>query len=140
LAVLYTSAQPVRNFEMATEIKYHKTAEGNKIAEILPGSDLITGPDDILDFMAEARLNDSGRMIIHDKSLHPDFFDLKTKVAGEILQKFSNYRMRLAIVGDFSGFKSKSLRDFIKESNRRGVICFVATFDEALSKLDLIKD
>jgi hypothetical protein len=121
---------------MATEIKYHKTAGGKIIAEILPGSDLITSPDDILDLMAEARLNDSGRMIIHDKSLHPDFFDLKTKVAGEILQKFSNYRMRLAIVGDFSGFKSESLRDFIRESNRTGTISFVGTIDEALSRLD----
>jgi len=136
LAVLYTTAQPVRNFKMSTEIKYHKTAGGKIIAEILPESDLITGPDDILDFMAEARLNDSGRMIIHVKSLNQDFFDLKTRVAGEILQKFSNYRMRLAIVGDFSGFKSKSLRDFIRESNRTGTISFVGTIDEALSKLD----
>jgi hypothetical protein len=86
--------------------------------------------------MAEARLNDSGRMIIHDKSLHPDFFDLKTRVAGEILQKFSNYRMRLAIVGNFSGFTSKSLRDFMRESNNRGIICFVDSLDEALSRLD----
>ena len=136
MAVLYTTAQPVRNFKMSTEIKYHKTAGGKIIAEILPESDLITGPDDILDFMAEARLNDSGRMIIHVKSLNQDFFDLKTRVAGEILQKFSNYRMRLAIVGDFSGFKSKSLRDFIRESNRTGTISFVGTIDEALSKLD----
>jgi hypothetical protein len=121
---------------MATEIKYHITALGRKIAEIIQGSDLISGPDDILDFMAEARLNDSGRMIIHDNSLTPDFFDLKTKVAGEILQKFSNYRMRLAIVGDFSGFESKSLRDFIRESNRTGTIYFVGSIDEALLKLD----
>ncbi len=113
-----------------------KLPSGKIIAEILPGFDLITSPDDILDFMAEARLNDSGRMIIHDKSLHPDFFDLKTKVAGEILQKFSNYRMRLAIVGDFSEYKSKSLRDFIRESNRTGTIYFVGTIDEALLKLD----
>lgn len=121
---------------MATKIKYHVTAGGRKIAEIIPGSDLITGPDDILDFMAEARLNDSDRIIIHDKSLNPDFFDLKTRVAGEILQKFSNYRMRLAIVGDFSSFKSKSLRDFIRESNRTGTINFVGTVDEALLRLD----
>jgi hypothetical protein len=136
LAVLYTTAQPVRNFEMATEIKYHKTAGGKIIAEILPGPYLITNPDDILDLMAEARLNDSDRMIIHEKSLHPDFFDLKTRVAGEILQKFSNYRMRLAIVGDFSGFGSRSLRDFIKESNRTGTINFVGSVEEALLKLD----
>jgi|APLow6443716910_1056828.scaffolds.fasta_scaffold42641_2 hypothetical protein len=136
LAVLYITVQPVRNFEMATEIYYHKTAGGKKVAEILPGSELIYSPDDILDIMAEARLNDSGRMIIYDNSLTPDFFDLKTKVAGEILQKFSNYRMRLAIVGNFSGFESKSLRDFIRESNRTGTINFVGTIDEALLKLD----
>jgi hypothetical protein len=121
---------------MATEIKYHQTDKEKKIAEILPGSDLIASPDDILDFMAEARLNDSDRMIIHVRSLHPDFFDLKTRVAGEILQKFSNYRMRLAIVGDFSSFKSKSLSDFIRESNRTGTIIFVGTIDEALLRLD----
>lgn len=121
---------------MGLGINYHNTDNGVRIAEILPGSNLITGPDDILDIMAEARYNGSDRMIIHDMSLHADFFDLKTKVAGEILQKFSNYRMRLAVVGDFSGFKSNSLRDFIRESNRTGIICFVYTVDEALSKLD----
>lgn len=120
---------------MALEINYHKTAGGVTIAEILPGADLISNPDDILDLMAEARYNGSSTMIIQDRSLHPDFFDLKTRVAGEILQKFSNYRMRLAVVGDFSGFKSKSLRDFIRESNRMGTIYFVGTIDEALSKL-----
>jgi hypothetical protein len=57
-------------------------------------------------------------------------------MAGEILQKFSNYRMRLAIVGDFSEYKSKSLRDFIRESNRTGTINFVGTIDEALLRLD----
>ena len=136
MAELCTFVPPVRNHKMATEIKYHKTASGRIIAEVIPGAHLITGPDDILDLMAEVRYNGSGTMIIHKKSLHPDFFDLKTRVAGEILQKFSNYRMQLAIVGDFSAYKSKSLKDFIKESNRMGTIYFVGTIDEARSKLD----
>lgn len=121
---------------VAAEIKYHITAGGRKIAEIIQGADPISGPEDILDLMAEARFNGSGIMIIKDKSLHPDFFDLKTRIAGEILQKFSNYRMRLAIVGDFSGFESRSLRDFIKESNRTGTINFVGSIEEALLRLD----
>jgi len=121
---------------MGIEIKYHSTAKGINAAEILPGSDLIVSPDDILDSMAEARFNGSDRMIIHEKSFHPDFFELKTKVAGEILQKFSNYRMRLAIIGDLSRFKSKSLNEFIRESNRTGIINFVDSLDEALIKLD----
>jgi len=120
---------------MASEIKYHKTTSGNIIAEILPGADLISNPDDILDLMAEARYNGSSTMIIQDRSLHPDFFDLKTRVAGEILQKFSNYRMRLAVVGDFSVYNSRSLRDFIRESNKMGTIYFVGAIDEALTRL-----
>jgi len=121
---------------MGIEIKYHSTAKGINAAEILPGSDLIVSPDDILDSMAEARFNGSDRMIIHEKSFHPDFFELKTKVAGEILQKFSNYRMKLAIIGDFSGLKSRSLKEFIRESNRTGIINFVGSLDEALIRLN----
>lgn len=118
------------------EIKFHTTVKGILAAEILAGPELIDGPDDILDSMAEARLNGSDRMIIHQRSFHPDFFELKTKVAGEILQKFSNYRMRLAIIGDFSGFKSRSLKEFIRESNQTGIINFVGSLDEALIRLD----
>lgn len=92
-------------------------------------------PDDILDLMAEARYNDSGCMIIHAEDLGDDFFDLKTKIAGELLQKFSNYRMKLSVVGDFTGVKSKSLKDFIRESNRTGIITFVSTVEEALARL-----
>jgi len=34
------------------EIKYYYSASGVRIAEIVPGSDIISGPDDILDIMA----------------------------------------------------------------------------------------
>jgi hypothetical protein len=118
-------------------IKYHTNVNGTTVAEILPGSDLINTPDDILEIISDAGYHDATGLIIHDKSLNQDFFDLKTGLAGEILQKFSNYRMKLAIIGDFSAFKSKSLKDFIRESNKRGIISFVGSLDEALSRLDL---
>lgn len=56
-------------------------------------------------------------------------------MAGEILQKFSNYRVRLAIVGDFTSYSGKSIRDFIYESNKKGQINFVSTTEEALNVL-----
>jgi hypothetical protein len=82
--------------------------------------------------MADAGYNGCKGIIIHEQTLSREFFDLKTKLAGEILQKFSNYRMKLAIVGDFSDVKSKSLRDFIRESNKLGIIRFVQDVDTAL--------
>lgn len=62
-------------------------------------------------------------------------YKLKNVIAGEILKKFSTYSIQLAIIGDFSKYKSKSLRDFILESNKYGRINFVRSFEEAKEKL-----
>jgi len=117
-------------------IKFHTTEKGISVAEILPGTTTIDTTEDLLDLLADVSYNGSSAMIIHSETLNPDFFDLKTRLAGEILQKFSNYRMKLAIIGDFSNVKSKSLRDFIRESNTRGTVNFVGNVEEALRKLN----
>src|SRR6187549_3674319 len=39
---------------------------------------------------------ESGGLLIDESQLGPDFFDLRTGLAGEVLQKFTNYRVRLA--------------------------------------------
>ncbi|NLN05343.1 MAG: DUF4180 domain-containing protein [Clostridiaceae bacterium] len=49
------------------------------------------------------------RIVINRSAICEEFFDLKTRLAGEILQKFINYNIKLAIVGDFSVYSSKSL-------------------------------
>ena len=63
---------------------------------------------------------------------YSDFFDLSTKIAGDILQKVSNYNKRLAIIGDYSNVKSKALKDFIYESNKTKQVIFVDEVEEAL--------
>jgi hypothetical protein len=64
--------------------------------------------------------------------LDQSFFALRTGLAGEIMQKFVNYHLRLAIVGDISPSvaASTALRDLIIESNRGRHIWFVADLDE----------
>jgi hypothetical protein len=116
-------------------IKYHNIATPYPVAEVVKGSEIISSAGDILDIMADAGSQGCSRIIIHTESFSTDFFDLRTGVAGEILQKFSNYRMRLAIVGDFSDLVSKSWRDFIHESNRGYTVSFLPSVDEALRVL-----
>ena len=96
---------------------------------------LIQETQDALDLMAEAGYLNSHKIIIKEDQVTPEFFDLKTGIAGEILQKFSTYNVQLAIIGDFSKYNSKSLRDFIFESNKYGRINFVSSFEEAKEKL-----
>ncbi|MCX6732716.1 MAG: DUF4180 domain-containing protein [Candidatus Roizmanbacteria bacterium] len=98
--------------------------------EIITDEILIKTAQDALDIMASSP---SRHIIVHEYNFGKDFFDLSTRIAGEILQKFTNYQVRLAIVGDYSKFKSKSLQDFIYESNKNGEYLFVNTVEQAIT-------
>ena len=116
------------------KIETHEV-NGIRMAEVISDKVLITNPEDGLQLVVDLYYQDFDRMILHEQTITPDFFDLKTGLAGEILQKFSNYRVRLAIIGDFSAYTSKSIKDFIFESNQRRQINFVGTLDEAIERL-----
>ena len=111
-----------------------KTTEQGGIAELISDQEEIQTVQDALDFMVNCIYQGGERMIVHKHHLTPAFFDLKTGIAGEILQKFSNYRARLAIIGDFGSIQTQSLRDFIYESNTQGRIIFTATREEAIQR------
>lgn len=74
-------------------------------------------------------------IIVHQKNIDERFFDLRSGLAGEMLQKVVNYRLRLAIIGDFSIYESTSLKAFISESNSSNTIAFVNTIEDALIRL-----
>ena len=48
------------------------------------------------------------RIAIDKKLVCGDFFILSTQLAGEILQKFINYRVKMAIYGDYSHYTSRA--------------------------------
>lgn len=115
-------------------IKTHEI-NNTKIAEVVSDKIIIQSAQDGLDLLGNIYYQDFDKIIMYEENITPEFFDLKTKIAGEILQKFSNYRVRLAIVGNFSKYDSKSIKDFIFESNKTQHINFVETLEEALEKL-----
>ena len=105
------------------------------IAEVQSDKIEINTAQDALEIFVNCIYQGASKIIVHEKNIVPDLFDLKTGIAGEVFQKCSNYKIQLAIVGDFSKFSSKSLQDFIYESNRHGQINFVCSLDEAKEKL-----
>ena len=115
------------------EFKIH-TAGAFPVAELTDQHIVLSDVSDFLDLMGNAGYQGVERILIHKTNLEPAFFDLKTGIAGEILQKFSTYNHKLAILGDFTNVESKSLRDFIRESNRTGRILFVDNREEALNR------
>jgi len=106
-----------------------------KIAEVISDQIIIQSAQDGLDLMGDVYYQGFDKVILYEKNITPEFFDLKTKIAGEILQKFSNYRIGLAIVGDFDKYDSKSLKDFIFESNKTRHVNFLKSLENALDNL-----
>lgn len=113
------------------EIISHKVASAT-IAEIVADTIVISNIEDGTELLGNIYYQGFDAVILYEKNISPDFFDLKTKIAGEILQKFTNYRIRLIIIGDFSKYNSKSLNDFIFESNKGKQVKFLENIEKVL--------
>ena len=114
-----------------------------ELKEVAPGVVLvqgeglaIAGAQDALDLIATAnwQLN-AHRIAIAKERIDERFFVLSSGLAGEVLQKFINYGAKLAIYGDFSGYTSKPLKDFMYESNNGRDVFFVGTEAQAVERL-----
>ena len=104
-----------------------------KIAEVISEEIVIHSTQDALDLIGDASYYQSHSIIIREENLAPGFFNLKTRIAGEILQKFSQYGVQIAIIGEFTKFNSDSLAAFIRESNKGTICSFVADKEEAIN-------
>ena len=106
-----------------------KITENGVAIALVTGTCALTDEQTALDLIMEARYTlGAERIAIEKAAVSPDFFILSTGLAGAVLQKFINY-------GDYSGYTSKPLRDFIRESNRGRDIFFPATRQEAILRL-----
>ena len=118
---------------MKTEVIRKNNTE---IAVISSNELLITDTQSALDLMMTVKYETGcSNIAINKAAITEDFFILSTCLAGEILQKFINYGVRLAIYGDFSGYTSKPLKDFMYESNKGRDIYFQPDVSLAVDKL-----
>lgn len=113
-----------------------QTENGLLIALVTGAEKVITDPQSALDLAMTVKYETGAERIILDKKLIcEDFFILSTGVAGEILQKYINYHIKMAVYGDYSRYTSKPLHDFLYESNQGKDFFFVDTKEEALRRL-----
>lgn len=93
--------------------------------------------DDALTLVGEAFGNGARWVAIPCERIDASFFDLSTRIAGEIVQKLTNYGLGLAVVGEIAEktAASESLRALVHESNRGRHLWFVADLDELEGRL-----
>lgn len=109
-----------------------------EIAIIHSNEILISDVQSVLDFMATVRYETGcDRIVLNKSAISEEFFNLRTRIAGDVLQKIINYRVKIAIIGDFSIYTSNSLKDFIYESNKGKDIFFLPDEEQAIETLSM---
>ena len=99
----------------------------------------VVAEQDALDLLGESWQSRADLLVVPASRLDGRFFDLSTGLAGAVLQKFVNYRMQVAIVGDIAEYlaASNALRAFVIESNRGRQVWFLDDVDQLADRLAL---
>jgi hypothetical protein len=95
--------------------------------------------DDANDFLSAAWAHEAAWLAVPRARLAEGFFRLSTGLLGAVAQKFQNYGVGLAVLGDVEGEKagSNAFRDFVRETNQRRALWFVADESAFREKLDV---
>lgn len=96
---------------MAREIQYKSILiiEAEDSDHIYQESDAVTLMEHCLD---------TNRVLLYDRNLSDQFFDLSSRNAGNILQKFRNYQIRIALVLSTDRMTSSRFGDMLSETKR----------------------
>jgi PadR family transcriptional regulator, regulatory protein AphA len=86
--------------------------------ECLPGKVQLASERDVLDLLTACGEYGTNQVMLHSANLTDDFYRLSTGLAGMILQKFSNYRIRAAAILTPELVNQGRFREMVSEANR----------------------
>ena len=98
---------------------------------IAPEGELLIGDEqDAVDLIALCGEENTNRLILFADNVSQEFFELKTRLAGAIFQKFSNYRVKCALVIPPVLDKGR-FHEMLIEVNRQQSIHFFTKLEDA---------
>jgi len=121
---------------MSDETTIHES-HGSRILEYPVNGPPLGNVASSLEMIGAARSQGAEWIAVPVGRLGDEFFQLRLGIAGEVLQKFVTYRLRIAVVGDMTslGAASKALHDFVVECNRGSDVWFVRSLAELDDRL-----
>lgn len=115
------------------------TIQGTPVLICAPDGKKLATESAAVELIGEALGSGTELIVVPVERLEDDFFQLKSGLLGQIIQKFVLYRRRLVILGDFSHYEanSRAFKDFVYETNRGNQVWFLPSLqalDESLSR------
>jgi len=110
---------PYLLFARAREELFPAAEDGVLALEGRQGQRLLGATDAARDVIEACWSNNARAVLLYAENMPPGFFDLSTRVAGELLQKLQNYQIRLAVVVAPGGATlSSRFGEFLVEGGR----------------------
>lgn len=101
----------------------------------------ICSEQDALDLCVACIENNTNLMMLHAEMLTDDFFNLKTGLAGQVLQKFINFHVKVAVILTNERKISGRFKELLAESNKRNdFVSFINTVEAENWLLSLYRD
>jgi hypothetical protein len=111
---------------------------GTQIAEMQSKGIIIRSARDAADVIKQLLERGIKKLILHEKNLCPEMWQVSNGLAEAILKEFNNSGVNIALVGEFDIYKSKSLQELIQKHNLGKQAVFVGNVETA--KIQLSKE
>jgi PadR family transcriptional regulator AphA len=107
------------------------TVDNKSYLEWLPDGQFLENEADFLDLIAACGEQLCDRLLVHAAILPADFYNLKTGLAGNLLQKLVNYHVRCAFILDEELVGNGRFYEMMIEANRGRQFHFCYNVDDA---------
>lgn len=105
--------------------------ENKKYIELISAAEPLGEENDALDLVALCWEHGINALMIHYTALSEDFFKLKTKLAGNIIQKFINYGIKAAAIIPQETIQKGRFKEMAMETNKGNHFRLYESIEEA---------
>jgi hypothetical protein len=115
-------------------------SNGYRMLSLPATGTMLKSVQDVTDLIGDALSQGAKVIVVPVECLAPAFFQLRSGLAGEFVQKIVNYRLKLAVIGDISAHAAASAawRDFVREANRGRSIFVLPDLDALAARLSSV--
>jgi PadR family transcriptional regulator, regulatory protein AphA len=107
------------NIETSNRMGYRVVEKNDKrYVEYASAETPLRSEQDALELVAACFENDAYLLMLHEEMLTDDFFNLRTGIAGQVLQKFSNYHVKVAVILRSEQRIKGKFKELLAESNK----------------------
>lgn len=118
--------------EEKDKMNYHvREIESKKYIELVSAAEPLNKESDALDLIALCWEHDVKALMIHHAILSEDFFQLKTNLAGNMIQKFINYGIKAATIVPPETIQKGRFKEMAMEMNKGGHFRLYESKEEA---------